>query len=307
MLIKTLEDLRQEAIKIGPKVISVANPAEDEIFEALQEAYQQKMIRGFLVGDRAVIAPLASKHGLDNADFQIIHVEGGELEAARAAVKLVHDKQAQFLMKGTVATAYFLKAVLDKEIGLRSADRLLSHVAIFQVAGYDRLLLLTDAAFNIKPTLEEKALLIDNAVRVAQALGIEKPKVACVTAIEKVNPKMPSTVEAAELAKMAREGRFPNALVEGPFGLDNAVDAQAAEIKGVKGDVAGKADIILAPDMDSANVIYKSLGILTRCPAAAIVVGTEAPVVLTSRADSSHTKLLSLALGAMIAHYYYSE
>ncbi len=307
MLIKTLEDLRQEAIKIGPKIISVANPAEEEIFEALQEAYQQKMIRGFFVGDRTIIAPLAEKFGLNTTDFEIIHVEGGEAEAARAAAKLVHDKRAHFLMKGTVSTAYFLKAVLDKDIGLRSSvTRLLSHVAIFEVAGYDRLLFLTDAAFNIKPSLEEKAALIDNAVRVAQALGIAKPKVACVTAIEKVNPKMQSTVEAAELAKMAHDGRFPEAYVEGPFGLDNAVDEQAAEIKGVKGDVAGKADIILAPDMDSANVIYKSLGILTRCPAAAIVVGTDAPVVLTSRADSARTKLLSLALGAMIARHYYS-
>lgn len=301
MKITSLEALKQKAITIGPQKICVANPAEEEIFHALAEAYHEGIISGYLVGDAVVIQPLLDQFGLANADFEIVH-EPEEFEAAMTAVKLVRQGKAGFLMKGTVPTAVFLKAVLDKEGGLRAKGHLLSHVAIVEVPGYSHLLLLTDAAFNIKPSLEEKAKIIDNAIKVANVLGIERPKVACVAAVEKVNPKIPSTVEARQLQEMCAEGRFPGAVVEGPFGLDNAVDPASAEIKGIKGEVAGQANVILAPDMDSGNVIYKALTILAKATIAAIVVGTTAPVILTSRADSAQTKLLSIALGALDAY-----
>ena len=304
MKIKTLEELRLHAIEIGPKKISVANPAEDEIFHALRDAYEQGIIHGFLVGVRSKIEPLAEEFGLCAPDFEIVET-ATEDEAARMAVKLVKDRTAHFLMKGTVATATFLKAVLDKEVGVKKPNCLLSHVAIHEIPGFPRLLYITDAAFNIKPTLEEKAQIIDNAIKVAHVLGIETPRVACVSAIEKINPKIESTVHAGELAAMARSGRFPGAYVEGPFGMDNAVDPHSAEIKGIKGEVAGRADVILTPDMDSGNVLYKTLTTMAHSTVAAIVVGTLSPVILTSRADNARSKLLSLALGAIDAHYSY--
>ncbi|MBN1550534.1 bifunctional enoyl-CoA hydratase/phosphate acetyltransferase [bacterium] len=304
MRIASLAELRDLAAKVGPKKISVANPAEDEIFEALRDAYNLKMIKGFLVGPKDIIEPFAKKHSLNPPDFQIIDCQAGD-DASQTAVKLVREKTADFLMKGTVSTSQFLKAVLNKDSGLRKEGHLLSHVAIHEIPGFSRLLIITDAAFNIKPNLEEKAQIIDNAIKVANVIGVEKPRVACVAAIEKVNPKIASTVDAAELANMAKHGRFKHAFVEGPFGFDNAVDEHSAQIKGVKGDVAGKADIILAPDMDSGNVIYKTLTTMAHSIVAAVVVGTTAPVILTSRADSEETKLTSLALGVLDAHYSY--
>lgn len=304
MKIKTLDDLKAQAIKIGPKIISVANPAEDDIFEALAMAYREGIIHGYLVGNPDVINPFAEKHGLNTSDFKIIEA-ADETEAARKAVSLVREKTAHFLMKGTLSTSIFLKAILDKEIGLRKPDHLLSHVAIQEIPGFSRLLILTDAAFNIKPTVEEKAKIIDNAVKVAQVIGLDRPRVACVAAIEKVNPKIESTVDADALKKMGLNGRFPDAIVEGPFGFDNAVDEHCAAIKGLSGEVAGKADIILAPDMDSGNMIYKTLTTLANSVTAAVVVGTTAPVILTSRADNEHTKLVSLALGALDSHHTY--
>ncbi len=304
MNIKTLEDLKTQAIKIGPKIISVANPAEEDIFEALAMAYREGIIHGYLVGNPDIMTPFAEKHGLNSQHFKIVHA-ADETDAARKAVSLVHEGTAHFLMKGTLSTSIFLKAVLDKKIGLRKQDHLLSHVAILEVPGFSRLLILTDAAFNIKPSVEEKAKIIDNAVKVAHVIGLDRPRVACVAAIEKVNPKIESTLDADKLMKMGVAGRFPDAIVEGPFGLDNAVDEHCAKIKGLSGDVAGKADILLAPDMDSGNMIYKTLTTLAHSITAAVVVGTTAPVILTSRADNEHTKLVSLALGALDSHNSY--
>jgi phosphate butyryltransferase len=303
MKINSLEDVKNQAIQLGPQKIAVAGPAEEEIFEALAEAYKHKMIHGFLVGPRETIEPFAKTFSLNPPDFQIIDCPKDQ--AAVQAVKLVKDGTAHFLMKGTVSTSVFLKAVLDKKNGLRKPDHLLSHVAIHEIPGFNRLLILTDAAFNIKPTVEEKAKIIVNAVKVARVIGIEKPKVACVAAIEKINPKIQSTVEAAQLAQMSLDGRFPDAIVEGPFGFDNAVDKHAAAVKGIKGEVAGAANIILAPDMDSGNVIYKTLTVMAGSTVAAVVVGTTAPVILTSRADSEESKLASLALGVLDSYYSY--
>jgi len=304
MKINSLEDLKQEAAKIGPKRISVVNPAEDDIFEALKLAYDEKIIYGYLTGNPEIIEKLCEKHGLPSNHFEIIDARSEE-SAAKTAIQLIHSGDADFLMKGTVSTSTFLKAVLDSKTGLRKPDCLLSHVAIHDVPGYPRLILLTDAAFNIKPDVEEKAKLIDNAVKVASVIGLDKPRVACVSAVEKVNPKIESTVDAAKLAEMGNQGRFPTAIVQGPFGFDNAVDEHSARVKGIHGEVAGKADIILAPDMVAGNMIYKTLTTMAKSVVGAVVVGTTAPVILTSRADNEQTKLLSLALGALDSHHSY--
>ncbi|MBN1356516.1 bifunctional enoyl-CoA hydratase/phosphate acetyltransferase [bacterium] len=297
MRINSMKEIKEHAARIGPKRIAVAGPAEDDIFKALADARRLGIIRGYLVGPLETIRPFAELYGLNPPDFEIVESEMGL--AAKDAVKLVRDGRADFLMKGTIPTSDFLKALLDKETGLRKPDHLLSHVSIHEVPGFPRMLIITDVAFNITPTLEEKAKIIDNAITIARVIGIEVPKVACVAAIEKVNPKIPATVEAAELARMSRENRFPGAIVEGPFGFDNAVDLRSAEIKGIRNEVAGVADIILVPDMQSGNFIYKTLTTIAGGTVAAVVVGATAPVILTSRADSDESKLVSLALGVL--------
>jgi len=193
-----------------------------------------------------------------------------------------------------------MKAVLDKEVGLRT-DSVISHVAVFDIEGYDRLFLVTDAAMNLAPSLEEKAKLINNAVQVANALDNKEPKVGVVCAVEKVNPKMEATLHAAELVKMNEEGTIKGCMVGGPFALDNAISVEAAEHKGIHHPVAGRADILLTPDIEAGNVLYKSMAFFAKSKNAGIIMGAKAPIVLTSRADSHEAKLNSIALGVLIA------
>jgi len=204
-------------------------------------------------------------------------------------------------MKGLVDTAIILKAVLDKEIGLRTA-KVLSHVAVADIDGYDRLFYITDAAMNIEPDLQTKKQIIENAVQVAKALGNDRPKVACVCAVEKVNSKMPATLDADELVKMNQLGDLTGCTVAGPLALDNAVSIEAAQHKGITNPVAGNADILLMPCIETGNTLYKSIGFFAKGRIAGIVVGAKAPIVLTSRADSDSAKLNSIAMGILLAN-----
>ena len=204
------------------------------------------------------------------------------------------------VMKGLVDTATFLRSVLNKEVGLRTG-KLMSHVSVFEIEGIDRLILLTDAAFNTYPDLKQKVQIINNSVMVAKACGIENPKVAPVCAVEVVNPDMPATIDAALLAKMSDRGQIKGCIVDGPLALDNALSEEAAHHKGVTGPVAGKADVLLLHDIDVANVMYKSLTYTAKTKNGGILVGTSAPVILTSRADSFETKVNSIALAALVS------
>jgi phosphate butyryltransferase len=203
-------------------------------------------------------------------------------------------------MKGLVDTANFLRSVLNKEVGLRTG-KLMSHVAVFEIEGFDRLIFLTDAAFNISPDLKAKIDILNNAVAVARAVGVELPKVAPICAVEVVNPDMPATVDAAMLSKMSDRGQIKGCIVDGPFALDNAISEEAAKHKGVGGPVAGKADILLLPNIEVANVMYKTLTYTTKSRNGGMLVGTSAPVILTSRTDSHETKFYSIALAALVA------
>jgi phosphate butyryltransferase len=231
--------------------------------------------------------------------MDIIHVADPS-RVGLEAVKAVKEGRAHMFMKGLISTSDFLRALLNKEHGIPSG-KLLSHVAVISSDKYDRLIFLTDAAMNIAPDLQEKVGIINNAVECARKLGVECPKVAAVCAVEAVNPKMPATYDAAVLAKMSDRKQFKNCIVDGPFGLDNAVSEDSARHKGITGPVAGKADIVLTPDIEAGNVFYKTISFFSDASIAAVIVGAAAPVVLTSRADSAQTKLYSLCLAAVLA------
>ena len=293
---KSLNDILNLAKKIGPKKVAVALAEDAEVLLALEQARKEKIIEGILVGTRERIEELALKNQIDIQKFEIDEENDG-LTASLKCCELINKGKADLIMKGLVRTAHFMKAILDKEKGL-GKGKLLSHVAVFEIPQYPKLLTITDAAINISPGLMEKAQITQNAVDVSHSLGIETPLVACIAATEKVNPdKMPATVDCACLSKMAQRGQIKAAIVDGPFGLDNAISQKSAEIKGVKSQVAGKADIILCPNIETGNVIYKTLIEFAQAKCAAIVAGTKVPVILTSRADSYETKFMSIALG----------
>lgn len=289
--------------KIGEcsvKKVAVANAQDDAVLEAVRAAKDKNIADAILVGDEDKIKEIAASKNINISDFKIIDVKD-MIEAARTAVKLVHDGEADMYMKGLIDTKDFLKSVLDKEIGLRTGKPL-SHVAVFEIEGYDRLLFLSDVAFIPYPTLEDKAGIIKNTVEVAQACGIECPKVAPVAAVEVVNPKMPVTVEAAELTKMNEEGQITGCIVDGPLSLDLAIDPEAARHKGATGrKLVGDADVILFPDIHAGNLVYKCLVHTANVKNGCILTGTKAPVILTSRSDEFETKVNSIALAAIVA------
>ena len=221
-------------------------------------------------------------------------------EAAKKAVSLVSSGKANILMKGLLDTSILMKAVLDKEIGLRGKG-VLSHVAVFEIGGRDELLYMTDAAMNIAPTLEDKVSIIENSVAVFKAVENRVPMVGILCAVEKVNEKMEATVHAEKLVEMNQSGEIKDCIIGGPFALDNAISKEAARIKKITHPVAGKADILLVPNIEAGNVLYKSLTYFANAQSAGIIAGARAPVVLASRSDSRQTKLNSIALGVMIA------
>jgi len=281
------------------KVISVAVAQDKEVLLAVEEARKKGVVEGTLVGDKIKIEEIAKEHKIDLSNYQIID-EKDVVEASRKAVIEVSSGRADMLMKGLVDTGIVLKAALDREVGLRG-EGILSHVAVFEIENYDRLFFVTDAAMNIAPDLITKKKIIDNSVKVARALDIEVPKVACICAKEKMNPKMPDTVDAHELEEMNKRGEIENCVVGGPFALDNAVSVEAAKHKGMDHPVAGLADILLAPDIEGGNILYKSISYFSNSKGAGLIVGATAPIILTSRADSEETKLNSIILGAMTA------
>jgi phosphate butyryltransferase len=296
--VKTLDDILTLAEKTGPKKVAVAQAEDHEVLRALKQAHSQGMVEAVLVGRREKIEELASKNDIDLGKFELREETDG-FSATLTCCELVNSGEAHFLMKGLVGTAQFMRAILDKAKGL-TTGRLLSHVAVFEIPAYPKLLMVTDAAINIAPTLMEKAQIIQNAVGVAHSLGTKLPNVACLAAVEKVYPdKMPATLDCAALSMMAKRGQIRGAVVDGPFGLDNAVSEESARVKGVTSEMAGKVDVLLCPNVEAGNALYKTLTAFANARCAAIVVGTKAPVVLTSRADSHETKFASVALGVV--------
>lgn len=296
---KSFEELISKANQKTLKKVSVSNAQDEPVLQAVKAAKEQNIATAILVGDEAKIREIAASIDMDLTDFEIINEPDTEA-AALKAVELVHNGKADILLKGLLETKTFLKSVLNKEVGLRTG-KMLSHVCVFKIEGINRLLFFTDVAFNTYPTLADKVNIINNAVEVAHACGIECPKVAPLCAVETVNPKMQPTVDADNLTKMYEGGDFKGCQIYGPLSMDLAIDPEAAVHKGVTNPVAGHADILLFPNIDAGNITYKILVRTAKVKIGNVLVGTSAPVVLTSRSDDFQTKLNSIALATVIA------
>ena len=289
-----------EIKKIPMKKISVAVAEDSNVLEAVSIAKEKGIADAVLVGNEIKMKQIAKELNIDLSLFEIIN-EPDQRQAALKAVKLVHDGYCDMYMKGLLQTKDFLKSVLDKEVGLRTGA-ILSHVAVFEVKGISQLLFMTDGGFIIEPTLEEKVHLIENAVKVANACGIDKPKVAPLCAVEVVNPKMKCTTEAFELTKLNEKGKIKNCIVDGPMSMDMAISREACEHKGtLDRKITGDADILLFPDIHSNNIAAKFVAHTAEHYAGMILSGTSAPVILTSRSDDIKTKVSSIAFASYIA------
>lgn len=297
---KGFDDLLKKVSECSKKKVAVAVAQDAPVLEAVQAAKEQGIADAILVGDEAKIREIAASLNMNLDGFEIVN-EPDDVQASLKAVSLVHDGKADMYMKGLIDTKNFLKSVLDKEVGLRTGKPL-SHVCVFEIKGMSRLLFLSDVAFMTYPTLEDKAAIIENTVKVCHACGIANPKVAPLAAVEVVNPKMPCTVDADELTKMNDEGRITGCIVDGPLSMDMAIDEEAAAHKGGTGrKIAGDADVLLFPDIHAGNLVYKTLTHLCEVKNGNILTGTAAPVILTSRSDTCETKLYSIALAAVVA------
>ncbi|WLR46324.1 phosphate butyryltransferase [Halobacillus litoralis] len=292
---KKLDELVDQIDRRSPKTVAVAQAADHEVLKAVKMARASNLAEFFLVGDQSEIEDKSKAVDLDLSQEGIEVIHASEKDSAQVAVKAVHSGEAHVVMKGHIDTKSLLKAVLDKEYGLRKGS-VLSHVALFEIPGRDKLIYLTDAAMNIAPSLEEKAQIINNAVEVATRAGWENPKVAPLAAVEVVNPSMTATQDAAMLTQMNRRGQLKNCIVDGPLAFDNAVDPKAAEQKGIVSEVAGQADILVVPSIEVANALYKSFIYFAKGKVAGVISGAKAPIVLTSRADDAQSKIYSLAL-----------
>ncbi|WP_349407723.1 phosphate butyryltransferase [Pseudalkalibacillus sp. SCS-8] len=290
-----LEQIIEEATRMPNRTVAVAASEDSEVIHAVKMAIDKGIASFQLFGDEDRTTALLNEHGLQQSDqLKVIPCQAPD-ESAAKAVQAVSSGNADVVMKGMVSTSVILKAVLNKEFGLRTG-KVLSHVAAFEIDGFDRLIFVTDAAMNIAPDLKQKADIIQNAVDVARKLGVETPKVAPITAVEVVNPSMEATLDAAALSQMNSRGQIKDCIVDGPLALDNAVSLEAASHKGISGEVAGQADILLVPNIETGNALYKSLIYFARAKVGAVISGAKAPIVLTSRADTAESKLNSIAL-----------
>lgn len=296
----SFDDIIAKVKECGKKTVSVSVAQDSAVLEAVKEAKERGIADAILVGDEAKIREIAASMNMDLEGFEIIN-EPDDIQASLIAVKLAHDGKADMYMKGLIDTKNFLKSVLDKEVGLRTGGAL-SHVAVFEVPGIEQLLFLTDVAFMTYPTLEDKVNIIKNTLPVCYACGVENPKVAPLAAVEVVNPKMPVTVEAAELTRMCEEGEITGCIVDGPLSLDLAIDPEAALHKGATDrKIQGDADVLLFPDIHAGNLVYKAIVHMTDMKNGCILTGTKVPVILTSRSDTFETKVNSIALAAVVA------
>jgi len=276
--------------------IVIAAAEDDNVLKSIQDGVTSNIVEPIFVGNKEKIQTLVEEIEFDISKYEIIN-ETNPVKSAQIAVQVVREGKADILMKGYVQTADFLRAILNKEFGLRKSE-LLSHIGFFEIPAYHKIIALTDAAQNVSPDLSEKIAIIQNAVDMFHHLGELNPKVAILAAVESVNPKMVATIDAAALTVMNCRGQIKGCLIDGPLAFDNAVSKEAAEHKGIKSDVAGDADLLVTPDINAGNVLYKSFTLFAKGTVAAIVLGASVPIVLTSRSDTDRSKLASVALAA---------
>lgn len=285
---------------LAPVPTAVAHPCEATALSGAVEAASRGLIVPLLVGPAARIAETATEAHLDVSNLEIIDAPHSHASAAKA-VELVKQGRAEILMKGSLHTDELMSAIVSREGGLRTVRRI-SHVFIMDVPTYHKVLIVTDAAINIAPALEDKVDIVQNAIDLAISLGLEKPKVAILAAVETVTSKMPATIDAAALCKMSERGQIKGGILDGPLAFDNAISAQAAETKGIKSAVAGDPDILLAPDLEAGNILAKQLTFLANADSAGMVLGAKVPVILTSRADSVRSRIASCGVAKLVAH-----
>lgn len=296
-MIHKLSELTEKAKNKPKRRIAVAAAEDEPVLKSIKAAMQDGIVTPILVGNKSEIEKVAQSIHFDLNGIEIVGNDKDADASAKIAVSLVKKGEADILMKGFVSTGALLKAVLDKENGLRKGN-VLSHVAFFESPYYHKLLCVTDVAMNVAPDFDTKVHILNNAVEACQKIGISIPKVAVIAAVETVNPKMEATVHAAMLKTMSDRKQLKGCIVDGPLAIDNAIDKHAAEHKGIVSDVAGDCDVILAPNIESGNMFYKALNFLGGATAAAVIMGAAVPIVLTSRSDSETGKMLSIALAA---------
>ena len=294
------EQLLVRCRSLAPVRTAVAHPCESTALIAALEAGAKGLITPILVGPAAKIEEVAKSSGITIGDTQIVDAPHSHAAAAKA-VELVRQGQAEVLMKGSLHTDELLGAVVARETGLRTGRRI-SHVFIMDVPTYHKVLIVTDAAINIAPALEDKVDICQNAIDLAISLGVATPKVAILAAVETVTSKMPATIDAAALCKMADRGQIKGGLLDGPLAFDNAISREAARVKGITSNVAGDPDILLVPDLEAGNMLAKQLSFLANADSAGLVLGARVPIILTSRADSVRSKIASCAVAALTAH-----
>ena len=298
-MLKNFEQLISEASKCSNKKIAVAAAADADVLLAVENARKKGIAGAILVGNEAEIKKLAAENNIDIANYEIIHCED-KAECALIAAKQVAAGNASVMMKGLVDTSVFLKAVLDKEIGLRTG-KLITQTTVFEIPGRDQFIFVSDPAITTAPDLAQKKDIIDNACFIAHRLGYESPMVAPVCAVEKFNPKMQATLDAQELHEMNARGEITGCYVSGPISLDVAISKEAASHKGYSDKIGGSADILLMDDIESGNVLYKSIVYFAGGVGAGVVMGAKCPIILTSRADSDISKFYSIATAVLIA------
>lgn len=299
-MVKNFEDVLNLAKSKEKKIVSVAAAHDKGVLKAVKGATEEGIIEPILLGNQKEIEKISKEIGFDLSGVKVIDIKD-DVAIAREATSLVSSGEADILMKGLISTATILGQALDREIGLRGSG-VISQVAVFNLKTYPKMLFLTDPAMNIAPNLEQKKEIIENAVLLADALHIEQPKVAALAAVENVNDRMEATIEARALQEACEKGEIPGCIVSGPLALDNAISPASAKLKGIPGEVAGEADILLVPDIEAGNILYKSLTFLAEADSAGIIMGTSAPIVLTSRADNYKAKFNSLALSVLLAN-----
>lgn len=305
MPIRSFQQLQYEATWLGPKRLAIAAAANGEILEAAREAQTAGMAQCILIEDRQRLCQVAERQGIDLQGMTLVDATDPN-EAAFLAMAMARSGDADIVMKGTLKTASFMRAALDPERGLR-AGHLFTHVAVFEVPGFDRLLLISDGGIVVAPDIYQKVEIVQHSIDVAHKLGIPMPKVAVLAAAELVDPKIPATVDAANLAKMAQRDQIKGGIVDGPLALDNAISPGSTLIKGIDSPVTGDADILIVPDVEAGNLLAKAITYFGHGEMAGIVVGGCVPIVLTSRADSHVTKLVSMALGVLMASSGYQS
>jgi phosphotransacetylase len=294
------ESLLERCMALDPVPTAVAHPCEASALAGAVEAGAKRLIAPILVGPAAKIREIALKAGIDLGDARIVDVPHSQASAAKA-VELVRQGEAELLMKGSLHTDELLSAVVARDTGLRTGRRV-SHVFIMDVPTYHKVLIVTDAAINIAPVLEDKVDICQNAIDLALSLGVSRPKVAILAAVETVTSKMPATIDAAALCKMADRGQITGGLLDGPLAFDNAISKEAARTKGIRSEVAGDPDVLLVPDLESGNMLAKQLTFLANADSAGLVLGARVPIILTSRADSVRSRIASCAVGMLTAH-----